>query len=162
MYVNVGTGITPHPSLTFSSYYLGRITETSGDDAVALVTNPGTSDETVEHRLDLNASLTPFRTLNLSAGASIEGGSQTEARVTQNYGLAWAPFPDGTLQFAFTYSENRQPDDTVSRVLQPTVRLYLTSRRRSYLEATYQLSTTTAPLLKTESQLFATSLNIYF
>jgi hypothetical protein len=163
MYVNLGTGITPHPALTFASYYFGKISETSGRSIDAFATTGArTSGEDVEQRLDLSASFTPFRTLTLSAAASIDAQPEQDTKVSQNYGLAWAPFPDGTLQFTFAYSESRQPEDVVSRIIQPTVRWYLTSRRRSYLEATYQLATTTAPVLRSESQLFTTTLNIYY
>ena len=82
--------------------------------------------------------------------------------MTQNYGLSWVPFPDGTLQFSLSWAESRLPENTRSQIIQPTVRWYLGARRRSYLEATYQINTSKTSTVKTESQLFGTSLNIYY
>lgn len=155
MYVNVGTAVTPHPKLTMTAYYLGRLTHASGGAI-------GRDRDTTENRLDLGATFAPFRTLVLSATANILAESDHDTQVLQNYALSWAPFPDGNLQFAMFYAENRLPDDVSSRTVQPTLRWYLTSRRRSYLEASYQLTTTQAPSFKTESQTFTTRLNILY
>jgi len=156
-WVNVGTGIAPHPNLSLTTYYLGKLTRAS-------VRGSGDTRETdtTEHRVDATLYVTPFRTLALSATTGIVAQTDRDLAVTQNYGLTWAPFPDGNLQFSFAYSESRLPDETTSRVLQPGVRWYFTPRRRSYLEATYQRSTTDAPSVRTESQLFSTSLNVYY
>ena len=82
--------------------------------------------------------------------------------MTQNYGLSWAPFPDGSLQFSFFYAENRLTEGPTSRIVQPGVRWYLSGRRRSYLEATYQLNTSQSSTLKSESHLFSTSLILFY
>jgi hypothetical protein len=154
-YVNVGTGITPHPSLTLSTYYLGRLTRASGGTL-------GDARDTTENRLDLGLSFAPFRTLSVSATASIASQTAQETTVNQSYGLNWAPFPDGTMQLAFFYAETLLPDGTQSRIVQPTARWYVGPRRRSYLEATFQLSTTEGLQSRSESQLFSTGLNIAF
>jgi hypothetical protein len=85
-----------------------------------------------------------------------------DTQVTQNFGANWSPFPDGTLQFSFFYAENRLPDESESRIIQPTLRWYLTPRRRSYLEATYQKSTLDGNAFKSESDLFTARLNIFY
>lgn len=154
MYVNAGTGITPHSALTFTAFYLGRQAETSG--------GPAGTRNTTEHRLDLGASFTPFRTLSLAATVSTGSHTDEETRTTQNYSVSWAPFPDGNLQLSLYYTENRFSDDSTSRIVQPTIRWYPTSRRRSYVEATYQHSTTRSPLVTSESQLMNASLNVPF
>jgi hypothetical protein len=154
-YVNVGTGITPHPSLTLSTYYLGKLTHSSGGATRE-------ARDTTENRLDLGLSFAPFRTLSMSAIASVAAQTDRETAVNQSYGLNWAPFPDGTLQLSFFYAENLLQDGTQSRIAQPTVRWYLGARRRSYLEATYQRSTTDGPLVKSESELISTGLNVSF
>jgi hypothetical protein len=154
-FVNVGTGFTPHPSLTLSTFYLGRLSETS----------TGTTGEdrtTTAHQLDLGLSFSPFRTLSVTAGATISAESDRETTSTQTYGVNWAPFPDGTLQFSFFYGETLLSDGTKSRLIQPTLRWYLTQRRRSYLEAAYQVNTTDSPLSKSESKVFSTGLNVAF
>jgi hypothetical protein len=154
-HVNVGTGITPHPNLALTGYYLGKLSHASGGAG-------GGSQDTTENRLDLGLSFTPFRTLFLSAAASIAAETGKATTATQNYGLSWAPFPDGSLQFAFFYAENRLPENGKSRIIQPTLRWYLSPRRRSYVEASYQLNTSKAGTLETESRLFSTRLNLYY
>ena len=152
LYVNLGTGITPHPSLTLTGYYLGKLSHVSG--------GPGGSRDTTEHRLDLGLSFTPFRTLALSAAVSVEAETDRDTTVRQNYGLSWAPFPDGRLQFSFYYAENYFPEH--SRTIQPTLRWYFGAARRSYLEASYQFHTTESDSLETESHLFSAGLRIFF
>ncbi len=156
-WVNVGTGIVPHPNLSLTTYYLGKLTRARVREAGAT-----RETDTTEHRVDTTLYFTPFRTLALSATTGVVAQTDRDLSVTQNYGLSWAPFPDGNLQLSLAYSESRLPDETTSRVLQPGVRWYFTARRRSYLEATYQRSTTDAPTARTESQLFSTSLNVYY
>jgi hypothetical protein len=155
-YVNVGTAITPHPSLSFTAYYLGKLTHASGG-----ITTSATADVT-ENRVDLTVSFSPFRTLQLAASANIASETGQPTTVIQNYGLNWAPFPDGNLQFSFSYTESHQPNDTRTRIVQPGVRWYFTSRRRSFLEASYQLNTSDSPSLKTESQGFTTRAQVAF
>ncbi len=159
LYLNLGTGVTPHPSLTLTTYYLGRMVHASGGSLAE-------ATDTVEHRVDLGLSFTPVRSLALSAATNIVAQTDRRTTVLQTYGLAWAPFPDGTLQMSFNYTETSLTDTSSGRTIQPTVRWYLTSRRRSYLEATYQYSTTETRTLtdtiKTETQLFSTTFNLYF
>lgn len=159
LYLNLGTGVTPHSSLTMTAYYLHRLVHSSGG-------NLAEPTDTTEHRLDLGLSFTPLRTFALSATTSIIAETDRETTVTQNYGVTWAPFPDGTLQMSFTYTESQITETSRTRTIQPTVRWYLTTRRRSYLEATYQRSTSettslTAPI-KTETQVFTTAFNLFF
>ncbi|OGK96652.1 MAG: hypothetical protein A3D33_14780 [Candidatus Rokubacteria bacterium RIFCSPHIGHO2_02_FULL_73_26] len=154
-FVNAGSGLTPHRSLSLTVYYLGKLTSSSGGTT-------GESRDTTENRLDLALSFTPFRTLSVSASADVQSQTDQDTRVTQNYGLSWAPFPDGSLQFSFFYAENRLTEGPTSRIVQPGVRWYLSGRRRSYLEATYQLNTSQSSTLKSESQLFSTSLILFY
>jgi len=154
-WLNLGTGITPHPRVALTTYYLGRISQTTGG-------NVSGSQEATEHRLDLGLSLTPFRAIVVSAAANIEAQSNQETRVSQTYGLSWAPFRDGTLQFAFSYVRSEFLEDTRSETIRPTVRWYLGPRRRSYLEVTYQLGTSETSTATTESTLLNASLNIYY
>lgn len=154
-YVNLGTGLTPHPALTVTTYYLGKRAESSGGGA-------GGRRETTENRLDVGLSFTPFRSLVLSAATNMVSETGQETRVTQNYGLGWSPFPDGLVQVSLSYAENHLADTSTSRTVQPTLRWYLTARRRSYLEVTYQRTTTEANSLSAESHLFSTGLNVPF
>jgi hypothetical protein len=154
-YVNIGTAITPNPRVALTTYYLGKLSQASGGAT-------GEREETTEHRLDLGLLLTPFRAVVLSATANIESQTHQKMQVTQNYGLSWAPFPDGSLQFSFSYIRSRLPQDTQSEIIQPTVRWYFAGGRRSYLEATYQHNTSKTSTARTESRLFSTTLNLYY
>jgi hypothetical protein len=154
LYVNPGTTITPHPSLTLTAYYLGKLSHSSG----ANVASP--ADQT-ENRLDLSVSFTPFRTLFFTAAVNIDSLTGQQTTVQQNYGVNWAPFPDGSLQTSFFYSESHPTEGETTRIIQPTVRWYLTSRRRSYLEATYQFNKSESAGEKTEAHLFSGKLSFY-
>jgi hypothetical protein len=80
--------------------------------------------------------------------------------VQQNYGLNWTPFPDGQLQFSFFYNESYLPDR--SRIIQPTLRWYLSSRRRSYLDVSYQRRSSESVGQTTETDIVSSNLKIYF
>jgi hypothetical protein len=136
-----------------TAYYLGKLSHSTGGSA-------GESRDTTEHRLDVGLSFTPLRTLSLSAAAGIASETGRDTTVRQSYGLSWAPFPDGRLQLSLYYAENQLPER--SRIVQPALRWYLGSARRSYLEATYQFSTTDADSVTSESHLFSTGLRIFF
>jgi len=153
LFVNIGTGITPNPALTLTTYYTGKLSHSTGGPA-------GGARDTTQNILDLGLSLTPFRALSLAAGANILSETGQPTAVRHNYSLSWAPFPDGQLQFSFSYTESHLPEKT--RSIQPALRWYLSSRRRSYLEATYLYNTTSSDSLKTQSSLFSASLKTYF
>jgi hypothetical protein len=160
MYVNLGTAISPHPALTMTAYYLGKLTHTSGDTAGT--TGAETSADSTQNTLDLGLSFTPFRALTLSATASIVSQTGQPTTVNQNYSMSWAPFPDGTLQLAMFYAESHLADDTTSRIVQPTVRWYMSSKRRSYLDVGYQLNTSDSRSIRTEAQGMNARLNIFY
>jgi hypothetical protein len=152
LYVNPGINVSPHPSLVLTVYYLGQQLHTSGA--------PATPADATENRVDLGASWTPFRSLFLSATVNIVTETWQEARIQQNYGLNWTPFPDGQLQFSFFYSDSYYPDR--STVVQPTLRWYLSPRRRSYLDLSYQRNRSESAGQKTDTDIVSTSLKIYF
>ena len=152
LYFNPGVNITPHPSLVLTLYYLGAQTHTSG--------SPSTLADVTENRLDLGASWTPFRSLFLSASVNVASETGQDTKVQQNYGLNWTPFPDGQLQFSFFYNDSFYPDR--STVIQPTLRWYLSPRRRSYLDLSYQRNRSESAGQKTETDIVSTNLKVYF
>ena len=160
-YVNVGTTISPHPALTLTTYYLGKLTHTTRDNTAG---QPGGgASDTTQQNLDLGLSFTPFRTLTVSAQANIMTQTAQPTTVNQNYSLNWAPFPDGTLQLSMFYSQSQFSDNSsTSRIVQPTVRWYFSSRRRSYLEVGYQLNTSDSKSQKTEAQGVGARVNLYY
>ncbi len=70
-------------------------------------------------------------------------------------------FPDGAIQFNFTYNENlRSEINEKERILTPSVRWNIT--KRSYLDVSYQITRTRSDLEKTDSNFFSTNLKIFF
>ena len=153
LYMNVGAGITPHPNLTMNLYYTGKLTYFTGDLA-------GRSSDATENRLDFTLSFTPVRTLFLFAGVNVASATRQDTAVQQTYGLNWAPFPDGSLQFSFYFVDNYYPDR--SRIIQPTLRWYPGLKRRSYFEFSYQYNDTETGSQQIESQTFTATLKIFF
>jgi len=79
----------------------------------------------------------------------------SETRTLQNYVVSWSPFPEGALQFLFTYNEtlesveNRR-DTTIGPGLSWTISNHF------FLEAFYNYQKTKTDSVKTESNnLFA-------
>ena len=160
-YVNLGLTLSPHPALTQTTYYTGKLTHTTTDGAAR--DSRGASGDVTEHTLDLGLSFNPFRTLTLSAQANIKSQTDQSTTVNQNYSVNWSPFPDGLLQLTMFYSQSQFSDNSVTaRIVQPTVRLYLSPRRRSYFEAGYQLNTSDSKTQKTEAQGVGARLNIFY
>ena len=56
------------------------------------------------NRLDLQAFVLPTRTLSLFGRISVVD-EEGPVQILQNYSVNWSPFPDGDLQFLFTYTE---------------------------------------------------------
>jgi hypothetical protein len=161
VYVNVGTNITPTPNLNLTLYYFGRKSNISGSEQT-------TSGDVLENRIDFGASWLPLSTLSLTAlinasylsGSTNAGASGQRNNVQQNYGLSWAPFPDGQLQFNLFFSQSYNPDKATT--FQPTLRWYLTPRRRSFLDLTYLKSDTNSAGTKTETNVISATLKIFF
>jgi hypothetical protein len=153
MYVNVGTTVTPNSTMSLTLYYIGKKSHSTGGGQTG-------SGDTMEHRLDIGASWSPFPALFLSATVDYATVTDQKANIQQNYGLSWTPFPDGQLQFSFFYNDSYFPDR--SRTLQPTLRWYFSPRRRSYIDLSYQLSASDSGGVKIESNTISSTLKIYF
>ena len=153
LYVNVGTGFTPNPNLSLTLWYLGRLSHITGQ-------LNGLTGDVTENRLNINFAYTPVPTLFLTAGVNVASVTGTKTQLQQNYGLNWTPFPDGSLQFSFFYADNYYPDH--SRVIQPVLRWYPGLKRRSYLEFSYQYSDAVSGPQEVTTQIFTTTLKIFF
>jgi len=152
-YINTGLNISPNANTNLSFYYLGKKSHVSGG-------NQGLTFDTLENRLDIGASWTPFRTLFLSAAVNIVFQTGRETSIQQTYGANWAPFPDGQLQFNFYFNQSYFPESSMT--IQPSLRWYLSARRRSWLDVGYQLSNFEAGGQTIESNTFSTTLKVYF
>ena len=151
--INLGANIVPHRTVIFVLNYTDRISKQWGGE-----TEGGS---TYRSTLDMSINYNPFRTLNLFASWDIVAEKGRNTDTTQNYAINWSPFPDGAIQFNFTYNENlRSEINEKERILTPSVRWNIT--KRSYLDVSYQITRTRSDLEKTDSNFFSTNLKIFF
>ena len=95
--VTMGANVVPHRTMTWTFSYSYGNTDRSAPGA------PSTS--TLTRQETVTCAYTPFKTMYLFASVQrIEQTGQT-VMTLQNYGFNWSPFPDGALQFRFSYYE---------------------------------------------------------
>jgi hypothetical protein len=151
--ITLGTNIVPHRTLTVGINYSDTFSRQRGGNV------EGSS--TFTRRVDFNVNYNPFRTVYLSAFIQIDAEKGQQTDVIQNYAINWSPFPDGALQFNIAYNENRRSeDDQKERIFHPSIRYKITSR--SYIDVSYQLIRSKSKVEKIESNLFSTSLKLFF
>jgi hypothetical protein len=145
--------ITPRRDLTLNLNYSDTITRRSG----------GGRESSTGHtqRGEVTVSYNPFRTLNLLGRIEIIAQTGEDTRITKNYGLNWVPFPDGALQFNFVYDEEiRSEDNSLNRIIAPTLRWNIT--KRSYVDLTYQIIKSETDTQKADSKVISSNLKIFF
>jgi hypothetical protein len=151
--INFQTNIVPHRTMTLGLNYSNIISRRTGGDQG--------SSSTYTQTLNFNLSYNPFRTLNLFAFLQYINEKGQKDRILQNYAINWSPFPDGALQFNFSYNENyRTEDHLVERIFLPTIRYNLS--KRSYIDLSYQLIRSRSDIQKIKSDLLSTSLKIFY
>jgi len=94
-------------------------------------------NHTTTERHDVSISYNPFPSLYLSGSYGIISGTGIVTNRLKNYGLNWSPFPDGQLQFGFSYSEaitsvNNEKDTTII----PSLRWNLSPTK--FLQVSYE------------------------
>jgi hypothetical protein len=147
-----GANIVPHRTTTITLIYSGTTTKQSGGGL------PSASSFT--RREDLSVTYRPFETLYLFASWGILWQKSQKVQTTQNYGINWAPFPDGTLQFNFNYNEDiLSENNQKSRIITPSLRWNITGR--SYLDLSYQYIHTSSKLEKSDSNGLSLNLKIF-
>jgi hypothetical protein len=151
--VSLVTTIIPHPTMNMTFDYSYTNTRQSGGD------RPGSS--TYTQRGDFTVTYNPLRTLFLVASIELTAAKGEDTIITQEYGLNWSPFPDGALRFQISYNENYRTEDRLKeRIFTPSIRYDIT--KRSYIDFSYQLLRSKSNTQTTESNLFSTSLKIFF
>jgi hypothetical protein len=151
--INLGANIVPHQAVVFVLNYSDRISKWWGGE------REGGSD--YRRILNMSVNYNPFRTLNLFASWEIIAERDQDTETTQNYAFNWSPFPDGALQFNFSYDENlRSEDNLKERILTPSIRWNIT--KRSYLDVSYQITRSKSDLQETDSKFLSTNLKIFF
>ena len=148
--IRPGTSLQPHPTLDLNLDFSFKRTEQSDADI-------GPTDET---RYDVQVFYTPFS--NLSFFGKVNGLYRDgESDIYQQYTMNWSPYPDGDLQFYFTFneiliSENNQEQTVVGPGLKWTIGRHIT------LDATYNWTTDDSDIQKIESNIFTGELQIIF
>lgn len=151
--LNLVATIVPHPNFTLTLTGSDSRTNQSGGD------KPSSTDHTT--RGEATISFIPFRTLNLFVGIEVLSQKDRKAQVNQRYGVNWSPFPDGALQFSFNYNEEiRSENHERTRSLTPSIQWKI--RGKSYLNVSYQLIKSESDTQKVDSNIFSTSLRIFF
>lgn len=143
--LNAAANIVPHRTMTLTLSLFDTRTDRSG---------PGVEDSTsITRRGDITLAFNPLRTLYLLASISRVDQTGQGTLTFQNYGLNWSPFPDGALQFRFSYNENLRPEDNFKqRIVTPGIRYNIS--QQSYLDFSYQYIKTDSPSEKIETKIF--------
>ncbi len=143
--VRAGTNLRPNEKFTVNMNY--QLRKTVSPDASS------------RYDWNIEAFYVPVRTLSLNASYSIVHRQDT--RTLQNYVVTWSPFPDGDLQFFFTYSERLR---SVENVRQTTIGPGLTWKigNHFFFETTYTILRDESNTQKLESNNFLANLRITF
>ena len=146
-----GTNIKPNDRLTLNLNYLYRRT-----DQPDLEIGPET-----DQQFDIQAFFIPFDTLSFFAKVSVVDNQNEGTNTFQNYSVNWSPFPDGDLQFFFTYDETlRSQDDREERVFGPSLKW--TIGRFGLLDLAYTWSRSEDNIQKVDSKIINGNLRIIF
>lgn len=151
--INSAMNLAPRSDLSLNLNVSLNHTDQSGGG------NKSVSSET--KRADMGVAYRPFPTLYLVASFGILEQTQQKNSIVQNYGVNWSPFPDGALQFNFSYQENiRNINEEWSRLISPSLSWKIT--RSTNLDLSYPLLRTTSLTGTTESETFSAILRMSF
>jgi len=100
-------------------------------------------------------------TINVFANYDFRDGSGTNSDSTSllDYAINWSPFPDGSLQFSFTYNETRGSDDAKSEIFTPSVKWQVAPG--IFLDLRYNVGTIESEVEKSDIKNFTGSLRIF-
>ncbi len=152
--INASATLVPHRKMTINLSYRDREDETSGGGLPDKRTDFAESGQ-------LSVAYNPFATLYLFGSQRVERRTDVPRRTFSSYSVNWTPFPDGTLQFGFRYSETlRSEDDAEERTVSP--RLRWNFARGSFLDLAYQRLTTRAVSQRLDNDVFSGTLRFAF
>ncbi len=136
--LNATLSLVPYSVLTINSDFLYTNSKATGGG----VPNVMTTSE----RSDLGVTYTPFPALNFSGSIGVFSGVNVQSSTIVNYGLNWSPFPNGTLLFNFSYSEDLNSLNSVKdTTILPTIRWNIT--RSTYLTVAYNIFRTKSVII---------------
>jgi hypothetical protein len=148
--VRTGSEVRPNEKITLTLNYSGILDVFSG----------GPVDDT-QNQLDVQAFLLPTRNLSLFARIGIVTDPGVPVQVLQNYSANWSPFPDGDLQFLFTYTEALGTGDAIKeRTFGPGFKWKI--GLHAYLTFYYNRIRTETETLVTEADSVTSKIRIQF
>ena len=148
--IRAETNLIPNHMISINMNYAQTRTKEEGG---------GTAD-TTKTEYGFQAFFTPFRTLVFNFRLNVLDQNDTTSTL-YNYSANWSPFPDGDLQFFFTYTETLRPEDEQKeRTWGPSVKWSL--NRHFYLDIDYNISSSESKTLATDSNSFRANLKIIF
>lgn len=151
--LSFGSNIVPHRNLTFNLNF----SNTTGDQKGG--GQPETSSST--RSVDMNVSFTPFPTLYLYGSLNITSRTDTKTSYLQNYSLNWSPFPGGSLQLNFGYTESlRSEDNGRDTSFGPSLTWKITNR--ATLNMSYQVVKLKSVSQKEDTNSFSARLQVLF
>jgi hypothetical protein len=107
--------LAPYKVLTINADYSWTNSRTTGGGAPDL--------QTTSTRSDITFTYTPFPTLSLFGSYGVFSGVNVQQTTLTSYGTNWSPFPDGTLLFNFSYTQNLSSlNSTKDTLLVPSLR----------------------------------------
>lgn len=147
-----GMSIVPTRTLTANlTYTLNRSSQSGGTAPQSFSTQRG----------EVSVAWRPFTTLYLYSALGFLSQTNRPTDVTQNYGVNWSPFPDGTLQFNFAFNQNIQTQNSErTRLITPSLTWQITSRVT--LDGSYSLLKTDSTLGQTDVRIVSSNLRINF
>jgi hypothetical protein len=150
--LNLSGTVVPreHVSLTFN------YDDTSSDRAGPYTGLPHSHTQ----RLYAALAVDPTRTLHLVVGEELVAVTGQQTMTTLDLVANWSPFPDGALQFMFAYNDALRPlEFGRDRSTLASVRWNLS--RRSFIDVSYQRTTSEFVFQTNESRVFSTSLRLF-
>ncbi len=151
--VSFGVNLVPHRTLTLGVTASDTFSNYTGGERG--------SDSMSNWLIDFNISFNPMRTLYLYAFIQLTDQKGRDLERIQNFGINWSPFPDGAVQFNFTYNEDYQSIyNQKERTFMPSVRWYFT--KRSYVVFSYEYIMSKSDIQKLDSSTFSTAIKIFF
>ena len=145
--------LIPHRTLNVNLSWSGTTSESTGGG------RPDTTSSSSGGTI--SASFTPFSTLYLYGDWSTSSQTDQPTFTRTNYGVNWAPFPDGTLHFNVNYLETLQSsDESRNRSLTSGVRWNINPR--ASLDVAYTWFLADSNFQEQQSDFVSSNLRITF
>ena len=149
-----GANVAPRRDLTMSLYY-------TASKVKSTIAATGKASDITSQRGDLAFTYRPFSTLYLTSAFSVLEQSGQRTDISQNYGVNWTPFPDGTLQFGVAYNQSmRNVNGESNRIITPSATWQITPR--TLLQLSFPMISTDSDQGSTESQVYSAQLRTSF